>query len=100
MKVRYLLEAEADYAAAAAWYDEHSPDAGDDFVEAIEKAEATIAAFPPRVAAVAGRPQRDAPPSGAGDALRDRLPIRDDEIEVFAVAHQRRSPRYWFGRHE
>jgi hypothetical protein len=34
------------YEAAASWYDDHSPGAGDDFAQAIERAEWLIAEMP------------------------------------------------------
>jgi len=43
VNVRYVPEALAEYEAAAAWYDDHSPGAGDDFADAIEQAELLIA---------------------------------------------------------
>lgn len=46
MRVRYLPEALAEYEATATWYDEQSPGSGDNFVDAIERAEAVIAATP------------------------------------------------------
>jgi hypothetical protein len=46
VNVRYVPEALAEYEAAAAWYDDHSPGAGDDFADAIERAELLIAETP------------------------------------------------------
>jgi plasmid stabilization system protein ParE len=46
VNVRYLPEALAEYEAAASWYDDHSPGAGDDFAQAIERAEWLIAEMP------------------------------------------------------
>jgi plasmid stabilization system protein ParE len=46
VNVRYLPEALAEYEAAAAWYDDQSPGAGDDFADAIERAELLIAETP------------------------------------------------------
>ena len=46
MNVRYVPEALAEYEAAAAWYDDHSTGAGDDFADAIERAELLIAETP------------------------------------------------------
>jgi hypothetical protein len=37
VNVRYVPEALAEYEAAAAWYDDHKPGAGDDFADAIER---------------------------------------------------------------
>lgn len=78
--------------------DELSPDAGDDFVAAIEKAERTIAvlpsAWPPWPGAKLGVHRYLVPGTLYAIAYR----IRDEEIVVLAVAHQRRSPRYGFRR--
>lgn len=98
MRVRYLPEAEADYLATAAWYEEHSPGTGDDFVDAIERGERMIADLP------RGWPQW---PGAAQGIRRYLVPgtlfaiayrVRADEIVVIAVAHQRRRPGFWSGR--
>ena len=44
MKIRYLVEALAELEAAACWFEDRSPGAGDDFVQAIERAGGLIAA--------------------------------------------------------
>ena len=98
MNVRYVPEAVAEYEAAANWYDDHSPGAGDNFADAIERAELLIAETP-----------RTWPqwPGARPGVRRYLIPgllysiayeIVSDEIVILAVAHQRRRPNYWFGR--
>ena len=99
-KIRYHREARAEYDAAAAWYEDRSPGVGDDFIDAVEHAEAAIAAMPrtwPKW------PNLD-PHIGARRYLLDGFPFsiayldRENEIVVLAIAHDRRRPRYWSER--
>ena len=98
MTVRYLAEALAEYEAAAAWYDERDPAAGDGFVEAIERAEAMICEVPLAWAAWPGAR------TGIRRYLLPYFPyaiayeLRGEEVVILAVAHQRRRPGYWFSR--
>jgi len=98
VRVRYVTEALAEYEAAAVWYDDHSPGAGEDFTDAIERAESLIAEMP--------RTWPQWPGARAG-VRRYLIPgllysiayeIVDNEIVILAVAHQRRRPGYWFSR--
>jgi hypothetical protein len=89
VNVRYLPEALAEYEAAAAWYDDRSPGAGDDFADAIERAELLIA-------------ESSAPffaGGGFGGPLRDHGP---HDVDGLADAEQRQlgdPPGAHLGRH-
>ncbi len=98
MNVRYVPEALVEYEVAAAWYDDHSPGAGDGFADAIERAELLIAETPRTW------PQWPGARTGVRRYLIPGLlysiayEIVGDEIVILAVAHQRRRPGYWFNR--
>jgi toxin ParE1/3/4 len=98
MIVRYIAEALAEYEAAASWYDDRDPRAGDDFVQAIERAEWLIAemplAWPPWPGARAGVRRYVVP----GLLFSIAYEVVGDEIVILAVAHQRRRPGYWHAR--
>lgn len=98
MNVRYLPEALAEYAAAARWHDDHGAALGDDFVQAIERAEALIADTPftwPQWPGARPGIRRYLVP---GLLYAIAYEIIRDEVFVLAVAHQRRRPDYWFDR--
>jgi len=98
VNVRYLPEALVEYEAAAVWYDDHSPGAGDGFADAIERAELLIAETP------RAWPQWSGARAGVRRYLIPGLlysiayEVVGDEIVILAVAHQRRRPGYWFNR--
>lgn len=98
MNVRYIPEALAEYEAVAAWYDDQNPGAGDDFADAIERAEWLIAQTPRTW------PQWPGARTGVRRYLIPGLlyaiayEIVSDEVVILAVAHQRRRPGYWFKR--
>ncbi len=98
MNVRYVHEALAEYEAAATWYDDHNPGAGDDFAQAIERAEWLIADMP------RAWPQWPGARSGVrryvvpGLLFSIAYEIVGSEVVVLAVVHQRRRPGYWFKR--
>jgi toxin ParE1/3/4 len=98
VNVRYLPEALAEYEAAATWYDDQSPGAGDDFADAIERAELLIVETPrtwPQWPGARAGVRRYLVP---GFLFSIAYEIVGDEIVVLAVAHQRRQPGYWFAR--
>ena len=98
MNVRYLPEALAEYEAAANWYDDHSPRAGDDYAQAIERAEGLIAEMP------RAWPQWPGARVGVRRHVDPGLPfsiayeIVGSEVVILAVVHQRRRPGYLFTR--
>ncbi len=100
MKVRYLAEALAELEAAACWFDDHSPGAGDDFVQAIERAELLVAATPhtwPMWPGARSGVRRYLVP---GQQHAIGYEIVGDEVVILAVVHQRRRPGYWFERRD
>jgi plasmid stabilization system protein ParE len=94
--VRVVADAEAEFEAAARWYDEHAGLRAE-FVEAIDQAIFAIAEAPDRY-----------PLWRSGPAYRmfvvRRFPylvlyrLHDDYVEVIAFAHTRRRPGYWKSR--
>jgi plasmid stabilization system protein ParE len=91
--VRVVADAEAEFEAAARWYDEHAG-LRTEFVEAIDEA----------IFAIAESPQRY--PLWRADSpyrkyVVQRFPylvlyrLREDYVEVMAFAHTRRRPGYW-----
>jgi len=98
VNVRYLPEALAEYEAAANWYDDHSPGAGDDFAQAIERAEWLIAEMPrawPQWPGARVGVRRYVVP---GLSFSIAYEIVGSEVVILAVVHQRRRPGYWFTR--
>jgi len=80
---------------AAAWYEEHAEGLGAEFLAAVRSVTEAIASAPERWPAV----------HGTRRALLHRFPYAivyreraDDLVEIVAVAHCRRKPRYWSGR--
>ena len=100
MNVRFTAAALAEYEAAATWFDHTSPGTGQDFVDAITQAEATIAAMPQTW------PQWPGARPGTRRYLVPGWPysiayrVNGNEIVVIAVVHQRRRPGYWFQRRD
>ena len=94
--VRVVADAEAEFEAAARWYDEHAG-LRTEFVEAIDEA----------IFAIAERPQRFPlwrPDSPYRKCVVRRFPylvlyrLRADYVEVMAFAHTRKRPGYWKSR--
>jgi toxin ParE1/3/4 len=92
---RYLPEAREDLNKAAAFYEASVPGLGGAFLDDAERAIEHIRENP-RIGAPIGRAFRRV-------VLR-RFPfaivyaVRDDEIVIVAIAHDRRRPGYWRGR--
>jgi plasmid stabilization system protein ParE len=94
--VRVVADAEAEFEAAARWYDEHAG-LRFEFVEAIDEA----------IFAIAEAPQTY-PLWHSGSAYRKfvvrQFPylvlyrLRHDYVEVIAFTHTRRRPGYWKSR--
>lgn len=94
--IRVVADAEAEFEAAAHWYDEHAG-LRTEFVEAIDEA----------IFAIAERPERYPfwrPESPYRKYVVRRFPyvvlyrLREDYVEVMAFAHTRRRPGYWKDR--
>jgi toxin ParE1/3/4 len=96
-RVRYHARARADYDQAASWYESRVTGLGDDFADAVERAEAMVAerpeAWPKWPTGAAGLDVRRCLLHGFPYGLV--YMIHDDEVIVLAVAHQRRRPDYW-----
>ena len=97
MKVRFSDAAEADLAAAVAYYDRQSPGLGDGFADEVEAAVARIAQFP--------NAWHKFSPNTRRCRLR-RFPygllyrVKDDGAAVVAVAHLHSEPTQWLTRGE
>ena len=87
--------AEAELNEAASYYDMESPGLGVAFLGDIRHAIDTISLFPEAAAMIRGRVRRK---------TLLRFPyaliysLRQAEIRILAVAHQKRRPFYWRGR--
>jgi plasmid stabilization system protein ParE len=89
---RFLPRAEAEFLRAIRWHAAQRPGLGDRFVSAVESAVQRAARIPET-----GSPHL----YGTRRMLVERFHydviyiVRDDEVLVVAVAHQRRKPGYW-----
>jgi len=92
-------EAEAELAQACEWFDARRPELGREFLAAVESA----------LARIERRPSAGSAAPGVSDAAVRQVWIRrfkyhvvfvelPDRLQVLAVAHERRRPRYWAGR--
>lgn len=92
-------EADAELTEAARWYEEQRIGLGTEFVAEVDSA----------ISRIEANPRTGAPVPGveAGDIRRifvRRFPYQvvyielADRVQVLAVAHDRRKPRYWVGR--
>lgn len=94
--VRVVADAEAEFEAAARWYDQHAG-LRTEFVEAIDEAIFAIAEDPRRYPL--WRPR-----SSYRKYVVRRFPylvlyrLLDDVVEVMSFAHTRRRPGYWKDR--
>ena len=99
LPVRISEDADAEMAEAARWYETHNRGLGTDFLEAVD----TV------VARIAGTPRMGALVPGVSDQAIRRRPVRrfpyhvvymelPDRLQILAIAHDRRRPRYWVGR--
>ena len=86
-------------AEAARWYETHRVGLGTEFLGAVDTA----------VARIAETPQVGSLVPGVSDEAIRRRPVRrfpyhvvymelPDRLQVLAIAHDRRRPRYWEGR--
>lgn len=97
--VRLAWPALQELDEAARWYEVRRPGLGAQFVDAVEACADTISRWPEAGASITssgGYGFRRAPVRGFPYHLAYR--VVDDVIEVLAVAHDRRRPRYWAGR--
>ena len=95
LEVRLSDEAVEESRAAFAWYRERNPRAAAQFLFELDQAIESIAAYPD-----AWPPYLD----GTRRKLFRRFPfalvyrMREERLQIIAVAHQRRRPGYWVGR--
>jgi plasmid stabilization system protein ParE len=92
---RWHPEAVEDAVAARDWYAEHSPFAARGFLLALDAAIASVIEAPERWPERAHRCRQYLFQSKYPYWLVYRL---SSEVEIVAVAHQRRRPEYWLGR--
>jgi len=87
--------AQAEFDAAAAWYEGQKPGLGSDFVAEVQQVLDTIANHPERYPMVFG---------DVREALVSRFPYcvyyrnKPDRVVVIAVFHTSRDPSVWQGR--
>jgi plasmid stabilization system protein ParE len=94
-RFRFHPAAEAELNDAVDWYEEKEPGLGLQFVGSIRWKIATLLVAPQRWRLV----------NGTRRVLLGRFPyaivyreVSDDEIEIIAIAHYRRRPKYWAHR--
>lgn len=87
--------AQAEFDAAAAWYEGQQPGLGNDFVAEVQQVFDTIANHPERYPIADG---------DVREALVSRFPyciyyrVKPDRVVVIAVFHTSRDPSIWQGR--
>jgi len=95
MKYEYHPEAEAEYSAAALFYEERCPGLGAEFVEEVEAALQRILAGPARWPKIEPEIRR---------CRLNRFPYgllygeENDAVKIVAVMHLSREPGYWHER--
>lgn len=87
--------AEAEINKAADFYDIESPGLGSVFIDEIQRAIERIAEFPEAAPLIRGRARKKALFKFPYSLMYS---VRQDEIRILAVAHQKRLPFYWRGR--
>jgi len=92
---RFLPAAERELDEAAHWYEERREGLGLEFLTVVRE----------KVFALMDAPSRWQMVNGTRRALLEGFPfavvyreVSDDEIEIVAVAHLRRRPKYWANR--
>lgn len=102
MKYRLHAEAEAELLEHAAWYDQERPGLGDELLDEVDAALASIVETPgvwplwPEEASRPGAPIRKFPLRRFPFALAYQTV--EGDIVVLAVAHASRRPLYWADR--
>jgi plasmid stabilization system protein ParE len=87
--------AQAEFDAAAVWYENQRPGLGDDFVAEVKQVLDTIASHPERFA-VADGDVRGAPVTRFPYYVYYR--VKPNQVVVIAVFHASRDPAIWQGR--
>jgi plasmid stabilization system protein ParE len=97
VKVKFLTLAQQEVDEAFVWFDERTEGRGVEFLDELDRVVRLVNAYP--LASVEIEPE-------IRRCLFARFPyslidgIEDETIIVIAVAHARRSPRYWVDRLE
>ena len=96
--MRLATPARAELVEAAQWYEDRRAGLGGDFIDAVEAAAERLADWPDAgtPVQVGGHGYRRVGVSGFPYHLPYR--VTEDEVQVLAVAHDRRQPGYWSGR--
>ena len=95
MNVRFLTLAQQEVDEAVVWFDERVEGKGMEFLDELDRVVRLVKAYPFAFLEIEPEIRR---------CLFARFPyalvygIEDDTIVVVAVAHGRRSPRYWVDR--
>src|SRR5688572_6678535 len=95
MRVRFHPDARAELRAARSWYYERSPLSAIAFAQTVENAISRIRGAPNTFALA---------DHGTREFVLQRFPFnifyrtREKEIQIVAVAHQKRRPGYWSNR--
>jgi len=87
--------AEAEINKAADFYDIESPGLGSVFIDEIQRAIERIGEFPEAAPLIRGRVRKKALFKFPYSLMYS---VRQDEIRILAVVHQKRRPFYWRGR--
>jgi plasmid stabilization system protein ParE len=87
--------AEAEINEAADFYDLECPGLGSVFIDEIQKAIERIAEYPEAAPLIRARVRKRALINFPYFLMYS---VRQDEIRILAVAHQKRRPFYWYGR--
>ena len=87
--------AETEINEAADFYDLENPGLGSVFIDEIQKAIESISEFPDAAPLIRGRVRKRAVVKFPYSLVYS---VRQDEIRILAVAHQKRRPFYWRGR--
>jgi len=100
MRLRTVLEAEAELRESAAWYEKQRRGLGLEFLVAADLAVQAIRRSPERFARVETLPEE----TSVRRLLMDRFPyqiifeVTEKEIRILAIAHTSRKPNYWQSR--
>jgi plasmid stabilization system protein ParE len=92
---RFHPAAETELSEAAGWYESHQSGLGNEFVAAVRQ----------KVESLLDAPERWPMANGARRAFRGKFPyaivyrgVAEGAVEIIAVAHLKRRPRYWSAR--
>ncbi len=94
--VSFHEAAENELNDAADFYDLESTGIGSTFLDDVQKAVKSIIAFPEAAPLLQGRVRKKIVQKFPYSVVYS---LRETEIRILAVAHQRRRPFYWSGRH-